>query len=207
MAIVVLVLWLFTAGAGFYLLVTSNLGRARPAAPLPAAQPAPASATIPAAGRAPAPVTTPAAQTSSAAPHPSKREMRRAARNRFDPPSLTAAKNAPVVPGLRSLLEFAHPAAAIVGLGFWLAYTFIHYRPLGWIGFGLVTATACLGLTWFTANARAARRPGRPGGPGKDGAPDDDPPPSFGARLIVLHGGAAAVTFALAALTVFVLGR
>ena len=32
MAIVVLVLWLFTAGAGFYLLVTSNLGRARPAA-------------------------------------------------------------------------------------------------------------------------------------------------------------------------------
>ena len=31
MAIVVLVLWLLTAGAGFYLLVTSNLGRARPA--------------------------------------------------------------------------------------------------------------------------------------------------------------------------------
>ena len=37
MAIVVLVLWLFTAGAGFYLLVTSNLGRARPAATTPAA--------------------------------------------------------------------------------------------------------------------------------------------------------------------------
>ena len=32
MAILVLVLWLFTVGAGFYLLVTSNLGRARPAA-------------------------------------------------------------------------------------------------------------------------------------------------------------------------------
>ena len=30
MAIVVLVFWLFTAGAGFYLLVTSSLGRARP---------------------------------------------------------------------------------------------------------------------------------------------------------------------------------
>ena len=40
MAIVVLVLWLFTAGAGFYLLVTSNLGRARPAATTPAAEPA-----------------------------------------------------------------------------------------------------------------------------------------------------------------------
>ena len=40
MAIVVLVLWLFTAGAGFYLLVTSNLGRAHPAAATPAAEPA-----------------------------------------------------------------------------------------------------------------------------------------------------------------------
>src|SRR5580700_4368742 len=39
MAIVVLVLWLFTAGAGFYLLLTSSLGRARPTGP--AAQPAP----------------------------------------------------------------------------------------------------------------------------------------------------------------------
>ena len=44
MAIVVLVLWLFTASAGFYLLVTSNLGRARPAATIPAAEPATAPA-------------------------------------------------------------------------------------------------------------------------------------------------------------------
>jgi hypothetical protein len=49
MAIVVLVLWLFTAGAGFYLLVTSNLGRARPAATTPAAE----SATVPASAAAP----------------------------------------------------------------------------------------------------------------------------------------------------------
>ena len=47
MAIVVLVLWLFTAGAGFYLLVTSNLGRARPAATTPAAEPATAPAEPP----------------------------------------------------------------------------------------------------------------------------------------------------------------
>ena len=51
MAIVVLVLWLFTAGAGFYLLFTSSLGRARPTGP--AAQPTP--------------VTHPAAVTQSAA--------------------------------------------------------------------------------------------------------------------------------------------
>ena len=202
MAIVVLALWLFTAGAGFYLLVTSNLGRARPAATAPAAQPA----TAPAAQAAT--VGTLAASTASAPPEPaptrppSKRELRRAARDRFDPPSLTAAKNAPVIPGLRSLLEFAHPASALIGLGFWLGYTFVHPRALGWIAFGLVTVTVCLGLTWFTANTRAAKR--------RDTVMRQDPQepgPSFSTRLIALHGGAAAVTFALAVLTVLVLRR
>ena len=195
MAIVVLVLWLFTAGAGFYLLVTSNLGRARPAAATPAAEPA----TAPASAAAPAePATVPAAAGGSASRAASKREMRRAARDRFDPPSLTAAKNAPAVPGLRSLLEFAHPAFAIVGLGFWLAFTMVHDRALGWIAFGLVTAAVCLGLTWYTANTRAARREEPPG---------SEPAPAFRTRLVLLHGSAAAVTFALAALTALVLSR
>ena len=101
-----------------------------------------------------------------------------------------------MLPGLRSLLEFAHPAFAIIGLGFWLGYTFVHYRPLGWIAFGLVTTTVCLGLSWFAATTRAARR-----------RPRDEPGPSFSTRLVALHGGAAAVTFALAALTALVLGR
>ena len=197
MAIVVLVLWLFTAGAGFYLLVTSNLGRARPAATTPAAQPATAPAepaTVPA-----QPGTVPAAAAAAAAtPSSSKRELRRAARQRFDPPSLTAAKNAPAVPGLRSLLEFAHPAFAIVGLGFWLGFTMVHDRALGWIAFGLVTATVCLGLTWYTANARAARREGPSGG---------EPAPAFRTRLVLLHGSAATVTFALAALTALILSH
>lgn len=203
MAIVVLVLWLFTAGAGFYLLVTSNLGRARPAAAASAAEPTtasaePATASVTTAQAVPAAQAAPATQAAAAAPPPSKREMRRAARNRFDPPSLTAAKNAPVVPGLRSLLEFAHPASATVGLGFWLAFTFIHYRALGWIGFGLVTATVCLGLTWYTANARAA---------GRAGSSDDEPAPSFSIRVVILHGGLATVTFVLAALAALVLSR
>ena len=141
---------------------------------------------------------TPAVQAAPAAPPASKREVRRAVRDRFDPPSLTAAKNAPVVPGLRSLLEFAHPASAIVGLGFWLGFTFVHYRALGWIAFGLVTVTVCLGLTWYTANTRAAR--------GKD-SPEGEPAPSFSTRLVILHGSAAAVTFVLAALSALVLSR
>jgi hypothetical protein len=218
MAIVVLVLWLFTAGVGVYLLVTSNLGRARPAATAQSAEPPPATVTAavqaapvqaapvqaaPAAQAAPvqaAPAQAAPAQAApaaqAAAPPASKREIRRAARNRFDPPSLTAAKKAPVVPELRSLLEFAHPASGIIGFGFWLGYTFVHYRALGWIALGLVTVTVCLGLTWFTANTRAARH-----------RPADEPGPSFSTRLVVLHGGAALVTFVLAFLSALVLGR
>jgi hypothetical protein len=238
MAIVVLVLWLFTAGAGFSLLVSSNLGRSRPAAP-PATANAPVAAQAPpvaakappaASGTAPAPAAVPtsvpaasaattassAATTASSAgttaasagmpaaspapvaqaPAASKRELRRAARTRFDPPSLTASRQAPMVPGLRLLLEFAHPALALTGLAFWLGFTLVHNRALGWIAFGLVTATVCLGLTWFAANTRAARRRDL-----------DEPAPSFGIRLVVLHGGGAAVTLALAALTALVLGR
>jgi hypothetical protein len=195
MAIVVLVLWLFTAGAGFYLLVTSNLGRARTAATTPAAQPATApaeSAIVPAAAAGSA------SQPAAEMPPASKREVRRAARNRFDPPSLTAAKNAPAVPGLRSLLEFAHPAFAIVGLGFWLGFTLVHDRALGWIAFGLVTATVCLGLSWYTANTHAARR---------EGPPEGEPAPAFRTRLVLLHGSAATITFALAALTALILSH
>jgi hypothetical protein len=103
-----------------------------------------------------------------------------------------------VVPGLRSLLEFAHPVCAIVGLGFWLGFTLVHNRALGWIAFGLVTATVCLGLTWYTANTRAARR---------QNSPEDEPAPSFSNRLVILHGSAATVTFVLAALTALVLSR
>jgi len=198
MAIVVLVLWLFTAGAGLYLLVTSNLGRARPAVATPAAEPVAAPAEPATAPAEPATVPATPAVAAPEVPPASKREMRRAARDRFDPPSLTAAKNAPAVPGLRSLLEFAHPAFAIVGLGFWLGFTLVHDRALGWIAFGLVTAAVCLGLTWYTANTRAARR---------EGPSEGEPAPAFRTRLVLLHGSAATVTFALAALTALILSH
>ena len=193
MAILVLVLWLFTAGAGFSLLASSNLSRTRPSAPAPVAEPAPV------------------AQAASTSAQATAEPPRRPSRDRFAPPSLVAARNAPVVPGLRSLLEFAHPAFAIIGLGFWLGFTFVHYRPLGWIAFGLVTATIGLGLTWFAANTRAARRrleraPEPHNAREPQGDRQDASGPSFSTRLIALHGGAAAVTFVLAALTALVLG-
>jgi hypothetical protein len=206
MAVVVLVLWLFTAGAGFYLLVTSNLSRGRSAATAPAAEPA----TVPVASAAQA--ASGPAQAASTPTQPAANRQSRAARDRFAPPSLVAARNAPVVPGVRSLLEFAHPACAIIGFGFWLGYTFVHYRPLGWIAFGLVTGTVCLGLSWFAANTRAARRQQKDDRKQKDDRQHQDDGqrkarPSFSTHLIALHGGAAAVTFALAALTALVLGR
>jgi hypothetical protein len=170
MAIVVLVLWLFTAGAGFYLLFTSNLGRARSARAAPAPVPQPAS-------------------VGSAGPA-SPREAKWAKRDPFAPPSLQASRQAPIVPDLRSVAEFAHPACGISGLGFWLGFTLVHTRVLAWIAFGLIVLTACIGLAWFTANTRAARRHA-----------DGQPAPSFTSRLILLHGGAAAVTLTLAALT------
>jgi len=211
MAIVVLVLWLFTAGAGFYLLLTSSLGRARPAGPPnpsphlapvgPPAAPAPtATAPAPVITSTPTPASASAASATTAgtaartADGAPRRAARRAARSRWDPPSLVAARQAPVLPGARSLVEFAHPTGGIIGLAFWLGFTLVHNRALGWIGFGLAAATACVGLGWFTVNTRAARR-----------ADPSRPAPSFVGRLAALHGSAAALTVALAALTALVL--
>jgi len=206
MAIVVLVLWLFTAGAGFYLLVTSNLGRARPA-PTPALAPTlgPTPTPAPPTSGLPAPATqdtlvtqatrapiSPSASVAPSAGPLSPRELR-AARDPFAPPSLVASRQAPIVPDLRSVAEFAHPACAISGLGFWLGFTLIHARVLAWIAFGLIVLTACIGLAWFTANTRAVRRQS-----------DGQPPPLFASRLILVHGGAAAVTLTLAVLTALV---
>ena len=185
MAIVVLVLWLFTAGAGFSVLITSNLKRDR-AVSAPPLIPAEAR-TVPAAPVPAAPV-----------------------KDRFAPPSLVAARNAPVVPGARALLEFAHPALGIIGLAFWLGFSLVHNRVLGWIGFGLAAATASAGLTWFTVNVRAANRRDRDRDRERDRDPTHpqdpvDPAPSFRGRLVALHGAGATLTLVLAALSALVL--
>jgi len=199
MAVLVLVLWLFTAGAGFSTLLSSNLGRSRPAAevPLPSDR-APATATATATAAAPAAAAAPATAAAHAtAPGAlTPEELKQARRERFDPASLVAARQAPVVPGARALLEFAHPAFGIIGLAFWLGFSLVHNRILGWIAFGLVAVTACAGLAWFTANLRAARRHDPDSG---------EPAPSFRPRMVAVHGGAAALTFILAALTVVIL--
>jgi hypothetical protein len=183
MAVVVLALWVFTAGAGFSVLITSNLKRDAPVSAPPL---------VPAEAR-------PSAQ-GSAAPVPAA-----PAKDRFAPPSLVAARSAPVLPGARALLEFAHPAFGLIGLGFWLGFALVHYRVLGWIGFGLAAVTACVGLTWFAANVRAAHRRDREPADPADPAHPADPPPSFRGRLVALHGAGATLTVVLAVLAAVVL--
>jgi hypothetical protein len=141
----------------------------------------PASASPVAASASPGPAT-----LTAPAPHQ--------VRDPWAPPSLVAAREAPLVPGARALAEFAHPAAGVIGLGFWLGFTLIHARVLGWIGFAMAAATACAGLAWFAANNRAARQAG-----------SDGPAPSFTPRFVALHGSGAALTVALAALTALLL--
>ena len=200
MAILVLVLWAFTAGAGFYLLVTGSPGR--PVRPAPAEPASAAAESVPAAAES-VPASASAESVPPASAAPSGRpaagasrtaSSRRGARDPWAPASLVAARQAPLVPGARALAEFAHPAAGIVGLGFWLGFTLVHAQVLGWIGFGLAAATACVGLAWFAANTRAAGRPASAGSA-----------PSFAPRLVALHGSAAAITIALAALTALLL--
>jgi hypothetical protein len=192
LAIAALILWVLTASAGVSLL---RSGRAASGAAAGPAQPADAAGS-PAqpAGAAAGP-----AQADAAAAGPAQAEgapARYAAlpltEDGRPPPGPHVKVAAP--PGEHPLLQFSHPALALTGLGFWLAFVLVHYRPLAWISFGILVATLGAGLGWLASNALAARR--------RQGAARTFPP-----RLIVLHGVAAAATLALTALTAVAAGH
>jgi hypothetical protein len=109
------------------------------------------------------------------------------------PPPVPRVKVA-APPGEHPLLQFCHPALALIGFGFWLGFVLVHYRPLAWISFGILVVTVSAGLSWLAGNALAARR--------RQGAARAFPP-----RLIVLHGLAAAATLALTVLTALFAGH
>jgi hypothetical protein len=177
-AIAALLVWMCTAAVGGYLLAS----RARDTEPADA-EPEPE----PHAAPAPEPRPVPVPGLASAA-EPAAVPQARRAKDRFDPPSLTRAKAEPL-PGMRALAEFAHPALALIGFGFWAAYVLTGDRVFAAIGFGIVLGAICAGLSWFTVNTRAARRK-------EPGALILSP------RLLVLHGAGAALTLLLAALIV-----
>jgi hypothetical protein len=175
-AIAALLLWLCTAAVGSYLLATAvHAGNAEP-------EPEES-------------VQVPAEQPVAAGP---RRPMR--AKDIFDPPSLQRAKSEPL-PGLKELAEFAHPALAMIGVGFWLGYVVSHDRVFAVIGLGVLLGAICAGLSWFTVNTRAVRRAAAAeanSGPAARGAA----PLSAGPRLLILHAIGAALTLLFAVLIV-----
>jgi hypothetical protein len=100
----------------------------------------------------------------------------------------------PAQVGDHTLLEFSHIALAITGIGCWMMFTFVHYRPLAWIAFGVLVATLLMGLGWLTSSQRAARSQRAAGW-------------SFPPRLILLHGLVAACSITLTALTALTASR
>lgn len=192
MAIAALILWVLTAGAGVSLLSSGRAARGAAAGPAPSAgaagspgqtagTPAGPAQTVDAAGGAAQPAGTPA----RFAAIPLTEDGR--------PPPVPHVKVA-APPGEHPLLQFSHPALALIGFGFWLAFVLVHYRPLAWTSFGVLVVTLSAGLSWLAANALAARR-------------HRDAARAFPPRLIVLHGLAAAATLALTVLTALTAGH
>lgn len=199
MAVAALLLWLCTAAVGSYLLATSVRSRnTEPAPPEPVSVPAEQAA---AAGTVP---TTALPTAPTASPVPAAKKPARA-KDRFDPPSLQRAKSEPI-PGLKELAEFAHPALAMIGVGFWLGYVVSRDRLFAVIGLGILLGAICAGLSWFTVNTRAARRAASAeanadaadSGSANSGAAPLTPP----ARVLILHAAGAALTLLVAVLIV-----
>jgi hypothetical protein len=192
-AVAALLLWLCTAAIGSYLLVTAiHAGNTGPgpeeSVPVPAEQSA-AARTVSAAagGAAPAGPATPA---SPAKPTRNDRDL-------FAPASLRQARSEPL-PGLKDLAEFAHPALALIGIGFWLGYVVSRDRLFAVIGLGILLGAICAGVSLFTVNTRAARRAAAnadaaPAGPG--GAPLTASP-----LVLTLHAIGATLTLLFAVL-------
>jgi len=174
-AIVALVLWMFTAGLGTYLLATATR--------------------LPDPGPAPAPATPEPASVAVQAT-PAKPPL-----DPFAPPSLQRER-AEELPLLRSLAEFAHPALAIVGLGFWFGYVLTRDRLMLGIGVGILLGAIAAGVSLFAANTRAARRAAAAQATGEPATEADArfAPPSFSGRVLALHGLGAALTVLFAAL-------
>jgi hypothetical protein len=133
LAIVVLVLWLATAVAGFTLLRAGGAARRATQSAAPAMQTVPAHAL---AGTRIAAVP----MTPDGGPPPS--------------PHVRVA----TPDGEHPLLEFSHPALAVTGIACWMMFTFVHYQPLAWIAFSILLVTLLLGLAWVARNLQAVSR-------------------------------------------------
>ena len=166
MAIVVLVLWLATAIAGVTLLRAGGAARRAAESAALARQTVPVEAL--AGTRVAAVPMTPAGGP---------------------PPSPHVRVVTP--DGEHPLLEFSHPALAVIGIACWMMFTFVHYQPLAWISFTILTVTLLLGLAWVARNLRAVSRGASAAWP-------------FPPRLALVHGLMGASSLVLSVLTAIV---
>jgi hypothetical protein len=179
--IAALLLWLVTAGAGLYLLVSGRPAHPGPD-PSPGVQPA----------EAPAPATVPA--SGPVQPGLPQATIDALAAGAKVPPITHTRVTTP--PGQHPLLEFMHPALGAIGLGAWIAFVVTRFHAFAWIAFGVLLATIAAGLTWYTINARLAAARGS----GAEAPAGRRYPP----RRILIHGGAASTTLILALITILI---
>lgn len=106
------------------------------------------------------------------------------------PPSPHVRVPTPV--GEHPLLEFSHPTLGVTGIACWMMFTFVHYRPLAWIAFGILLVTASAGLGWLVRSLASRRQQGAW---------------RFPARLAWLHGSVAGLSLLLTVLTAIVAAR
>jgi hypothetical protein len=171
-AIVVLFVVLFTGVLGIVLLSGAlGSGQSDEPAPEPAPVKEPSAAT--AAARALAAAGTAAAQAAPA------KERRKA--DPFAPPSLVRSQTA-AIPWGRTLLEFTHPAVAIVGIGMWIGFAFIKNKDMGVIAGAVLLAAAVAGVCWYLAGRRKNPLP-------------------VNKRVLAAHAGGALLTLVLALVT------
>ena len=181
MAIAALALWMCTVAVGAYLLATAtpvrdHRGRAR--------------GTGLRLGRA-------ALGLASRCPRPGDAGPRQGPLR----PAVAAARAERVTAPLRALVEFAHPALAMIGLGFWFGYVVSRDRLFLAIGLGIMLGAIAAGLSWFTVNTRAVKRVAAAEAAGQPGI--EDPrfaPQAFSPRVLILHGVGAALTLLIATL-------
>lgn len=196
MAVAALLLWLCTAAVGSYLLVTAAHAGNNPGNDEPEpAEPVSVPAERPAAARADA-----AAPTAPPASAPSPVRRTRDDRDRvFAPPSLQQARSEPL-PGMKDLAEFAHPALAMIGIGFWLGYVVSRDRLFAVIGLGILLGAICAGVTLFTVNTRAARRVAAADAESR--APAGTAPLIASPLVLIVHAIGATLTLLFAVLIV-----
>jgi len=161
-AVAALLIWLSTAAVGTYLLISGIQAGHREAGPEVAE-----------------PVAVAAEQPAARAGRPRRPDP-------FAPPTLQRARAEPL-PGLRDLTEFAHPALAIIGFGFWFGYVISRDRLFATIGLGILLGAIAAGVSWFLVNKRGTPASGAL---------------RFTPRVLLLHTVGAALTLLLVALIV-----